>query len=139
MKFGLPDNTIERIQKVFEENWKVDGVIIFGSRAKGNYREGSDIDLAVKGRNISFDDILKLLGKLDELNLPYKIDLIDYATIKDKDVVEHIDRVGIVFYQQWKEYKLDEVYEFASGLSKSRDQFGFGYGFLDYMSIFDNY
>src|SRR6478609_6176004 len=106
MKFGLSENTIESIQKVFEENRKVDEVIIFGSRAKGNYREGSDIDLAVKGRNISFDDILKLLGKLDELNLPYKIDLIDYATIKDKDVVEHIDRVGIVFYERWRKYKL---------------------------------
>ena len=49
MQFGLSENIIERIQKTFEANAKVDAVIIFGSRAKGNYKEGSDIDLAVKG------------------------------------------------------------------------------------------
>src|SRR5260221_14528202 len=98
MKFGLSDNMIENIQKVFEKNPKVDEVIIFGSRAKGNYKEGSDIDLAMKGRNINLDDILRLSGKLDE-TVSYKIDLINYATINYKDVIEHIDRVGIVFYE----------------------------------------
>jgi predicted nucleotidyltransferase len=93
MKFGLNDTTIEAMQKVFETNSKIDKVIVFGSRAKGNYKEGSDIDLAVKGRNINLDDILSLSRKLDELNLPYKIDLMDYSTINDKDVVEHIDKV----------------------------------------------
>ena len=139
MKFGLSDTTIENIQKVFENNAKIDEVIVFGSRVKGNYKEGSDIDLAVKGNNISFDYLLKLHGQLDDLNLSYKIDLLDYGTIKEPALVEHIDRVGIVFYNQWKEYKLDEVYDFASGLSKSRDQFGYGFGFLSYMNIFDNY
>src|SRR6266498_99969 len=100
MKFGLTDDTIESIQKVFEGNSKIDEVIIFGSRAKGNFKEGSDIDFAVKGRKINFDDILSLTGKLDELNLSYKIDLLDYATINDKDVIEHIDRVGVVFYER---------------------------------------
>ena len=109
MKFGLPDTTIENIQKVFENNAKIDKVIVFGSRAKGNYKEGSDIDLAVKGSNISFDDILQLHGQLDDLNLPYKIDLLDYATIKEKALVEHIDRVGIVFYERWKKYKLGDI------------------------------
>jgi len=109
MKFGLPDSTIENIQKVFETDSKIDEVIVFGSRAKGNYKEGSDIDLAIKGRNINLDEILSLSRKLDELNLPYKIDLINYATISDKDVIEHIDRVGIVFYERWKKHKLGEV------------------------------
>src|SRR3954470_21136907 len=109
MKFGLPDNTIESIRKVFEENWKVDEVIIFGSRAKGNYKEGSDIDLAVKGRNISFNDIQKLSGQLEDLNLPYKIDLLNYHTISDKDVVEHIDRAGIVFYNRWRATEFGKI------------------------------
>lgn len=109
MKYGLPDDTIAHIQKVFETNSKIDEVILFGSRAKGNYREGSDIDLAVKGRNISFDDILTLNRKLDDLNLPYKIDLLDYTTIKEKDLVEHIDRVGISFYNKWKESEIGQI------------------------------
>lgn len=98
MKFGLNDNTIEGIQKVLASNPKIDEVFVFGSRAKGNYKEGSDIDLAIKGRNINLDDILKLHGQLDDLNLPYKMDLLDYATIKEKALVEHIDRVGIPIY-----------------------------------------
>ena len=47
-----------------------------------------------------------------------EIDLIDYTTIKEPALLEHIDRVGIEVYSSWKEYKLDEVYDFASGLSK---------------------
>src|SRR5664279_3477291 len=117
MKFGLPDSTIENIQKVFENNSKIDEVIVFGSRAKGNYKEGSDIDLAVKGRNIDFKDILRLSGQLDELNLPYKIDLLDYAAIKDKEVVEHIDRAGIVFYERWKMYKIEDIITLEYGKS----------------------
>ncbi|HEX7902633.1 MAG TPA: restriction endonuclease subunit S [Chitinophagaceae bacterium] len=109
MKFGLPENTIESIQKIFEQNSKLDEVLVFGSRAKGNYRPDSDIDFALKGRNISLDDILRLSGKIDELNLHYKIDLIDYNTITEKDLVEHIDRVGISFYKRWKEYKLGSI------------------------------
>ena len=123
MQFGLSKNIIERIRKTFEANAKVDDVIIFGSRAKGNYKEGSDIDLAVKGRNIKLDDILKLNGKLDELNLPYKIDLIDYATIQDKDVVEHIDRMGIIFYERWKKKKLGDFIEVVNGYAFKSSNF----------------
>ena len=109
MKFGLTDDNIERIQKIFENDSKIDEVIIFGSRAKGNYKEGSDIDLAVKGRNINFDDTLKLTSQLDDLNLPYKIDLLDYANTKDKDIIEHIDRVGLVFFSKWKETEFGKI------------------------------
>jgi predicted nucleotidyltransferase len=98
MKFGLSDKVIECIQKVFHDEPKVDKVIIFGSRAKGNFKPGSDIDLAIKGNEISFNDVLSLSVKLDDLDLPYKIDLINYSSVKDKDVIEHINRVGIIFY-----------------------------------------
>ncbi len=106
---GINEELIASIQQVFERNWKIDSVVLFGSRAKGNYREDSDIDLAVKGRNITFDDILELSGKLDELKLPYEIDLVNYFAIQDKDVVEHIDRVGVVFYEKWKDLKLQDI------------------------------
>ncbi len=126
MKFGLPDTAIEKINGAFESNSKVEEVIIFGSRAKGNFKEGSDIDLAVKGHNIAFKDILSLTGKLDDLNLPYKIDLLNYATINDKDVVEHIDRAGIEFYKRWKKYKIGDILilEYGKGLSDYRTDLG---------------
>lgn len=102
MKYGLSDTTIQKLLQVFQNKPKVQEVILFGSRAKGNYKPGSDIDLAVIGKQITFDDILTLNVRLEELDLPYKIDLINYQTLKDKNVIEHIKRVGIVFYKKEK-------------------------------------
>jgi type I restriction enzyme S subunit len=109
MKFGLPDKTIEKIQQIFEGNSKVDKAFVFGSRAKGNFKDGSDIDIAIKGKELSFNDTLDLIGKLENLNLPYTIDLINYHTVKEPALIEHIDRVGIEFYSRWKEYRFSEL------------------------------
>ena len=108
MKFGLSDTVIESIQKVFEANSKVDAVIVFGSRAKGNFKEGSDIDLAMKGQDLNFDDLLNLNNKLESLNLANKIDLVNYHSIKEPALAQHIDRVGIVFYSRWTKYKFSD-------------------------------
>ena len=72
----------------------VEQVILYGSRAKGNYKEGSDIDLTLKG-NLTFDDLVKMSVTLDDLNLPWKMDLSLYSQIENKDLLDHIDRVGI--------------------------------------------
>jgi len=72
----------------------VEQVVLYGSRAKGNYKEGSDIDLTVKG-NLTFDNMVKMSVNLDELNLPWKIDLSLYNQIENKNLLDHIDRVGI--------------------------------------------
>lgn len=138
MKFGLNDTIIEAIQKVFEINASIDEVIVFGSRAKGNYKEGSDIDLAVKGRNISFDDILKLHGQLDDLNLPYKIDLLDCASNKEPALKEHIDRVGIVFYERWKNIKFGQLLErpVRNGLYKKKEFHGKGVKIVNMGELF---
>lgn len=109
MKFGLPDKAIEAIQKVFEANSKVDAVILFGSRAKGNFKEGSDIDLTMKGQGLDFEYLLNLNRQLDGLHLPYKIDLLDYNTIKEKALTEHIDRAGIEFYSKWKKFLFSDL------------------------------
>lgn len=109
MRFGLEENIIDKIIKVFEANSKVDKAIMFGSRAKGNYRPDSDIDIAIKGYNITMDDILKMSVAFEDIGIKNKIDLIDYSSIKEKALVEHIDRVGIEFYSRWEENKLGEL------------------------------
>ncbi|NDP22610.1 MAG: hypothetical protein GZ091_16235 [Paludibacter sp.] len=111
MKFGLEQNTIDNIISVLEQYPKVDKAFVFGSRAKGNYKEGSDIDIAIKGNELNFNDVRSLVGKLDELNLIYDIDLLDYAKIKEPALKEHIDSVGIELYSRWKEYKLEKITE----------------------------
>ncbi|MES2558390.1 MAG: restriction endonuclease subunit S [Bacteroidota bacterium] len=108
MRFGLVENIAQRIISVFETNSSVDKAIVFGSRAKGNYKATSDIDIAIKGQQLTFDDVLELLHKLDELELPYKIDLINYNSLKEPDLIDHIDRVGIELYSRWKEYQFSD-------------------------------
>lgn len=96
LKYGLSGNELEKVIRLIGQNRKVDKVILFGSRAKGNFQNGSDIDLALKGKNLNLDDILNLSIDFDHLDLPYKYDLVIYDRIKDPALVEHINRVGIV-------------------------------------------
>lgn len=99
MRFGLPDDVIRRLQEVFAAHPKVDEAILYGSRAKGNYRNGSDIDLTFKG-HLDLDDIYSLSGQIDDLNLPYLFDLSVFDEINDPDLVAHIGRVGKTLYPQ---------------------------------------
>ncbi len=100
MKFGLKPHTIEAIQGVFRKYPQVHSVILYGSRAKENFRPNSDIDLTLKGDNIDLSLLLKIENELDDLLLPYKIDLSIFHKIENKKMVEHINRVGVVFYER---------------------------------------
>jgi len=103
MRFGLDEEVVEKLIKVFEANPKVDKAYIFGSRAKGNYRVDSDIDIALKGYQLALDDILKMSVAFDDEGITQKIDLLDYNEIKEPALVEHIDMIGVEFYSRWKE------------------------------------
>jgi predicted nucleotidyltransferase len=71
-------------------------VIIFGSRAKGNFRRGSDIDIALKGEHISFELVAGLQTRFNqEMPVPHHVDLVHYESISNQDLIDHIDRVGI--------------------------------------------
>jgi len=100
MPFGLSDKSLNLIRDVFKSYPKIDEVIIFGSRAMGTDKIGSDIDLALKGKDISLDDILRISSELDELPLAYKYDVIDYADIDNLALTEHIDKHGLPFYKK---------------------------------------
>ena len=97
---GLPSETIKKIQQIFECCLNIDIVCLYGSRAKGNYRHGSDIDLTIMGEKLSSSQLLKVEIELDDLLLPYKIDLSLFRKIQNKDLVDHIQRVGIDFYRR---------------------------------------
>jgi len=93
---GLPQKTIQSLIEVFAKHPKIDEVILYGSRAKGNYREGSDIDLTLKGLKLNLANLLKIENEIDDLLLPYKVDLSIYHKLENPDFIEHIDRVGVV-------------------------------------------
>jgi len=98
MKYGLKDEVVRRIIKVFESFPEVEEAILYGSRAKGNFKPASDIDLTLKGDNLTHSLLNKIRLALDDLLLPFTFDVSIYRTIQNKDLVDHIERVGIVFY-----------------------------------------
>ncbi|MEZ7884785.1 MAG: restriction endonuclease subunit S [Bacteroidales bacterium] len=117
MPFGLKDNDYKLIKNVFHSISKIEEVIVFGSRAMGTEKPGSDVDLALKGNDIKLDDIMKLKHKLEELPIIYDFDVINYETINTPALIEHIDRHGILFYKkdtvpnEWKTYKFGDLAE----------------------------
>jgi uncharacterized protein len=96
--FGLSNNIIEEFCSIFKKHPNIDEVLIFGSRAKGNYSEGSDIDLALKGKDVTFDQIMNINLQIDDLGLLYKVDVLFYNDKIGTPIGGHIDRVGKVFY-----------------------------------------
>lgn len=100
MKYGLPQSAIQQICAVLRRYPQVEQAILYGSRAKGNYKNGSDIDLTLRGADLTLNTLYKILDDLDELYLPYTIDLSVFNDISDPDVLEHIQRVGVTFYKK---------------------------------------
>lgn len=109
MKFGLEQHIIDNLITIFEENPNVDKALVFGSRAKGNYRPDSDIDIAIKGQDLNTDDIIAMSVAFEEKGITHKIDLINYHTIKEPDLIDHIDRVGIELYSRWQKTKIGSL------------------------------
>ena len=101
MKFGLKNATIEKICGVLARCPQVEKAVLYGSRAKGKYRNGSDIDLTLHGdETLTLSVLYRIMNDLDDLLLPYTIDLSIFHQINDPDVVDHIQRVGVTFYQR---------------------------------------
>ncbi|HEX3047690.1 MAG TPA: nucleotidyltransferase domain-containing protein [Bacillota bacterium] len=98
--FGISEKSYKLLMETFVKYPQVEEVIIFGSRAKGNYKKGSDIDLAIKGAQSSAKLALTLQSYInEELPIPYMVDVIDYNSLNHRELKEHIDRVGIKFYK----------------------------------------
>ena len=85
---------------MFQQYPEIERVFIYGSRAKGNYRPGSDIDLTLVGKDISHERLLSIEHQLDDLLLPYLFGLSIFSHIEDPDMIAHINRVGLVFYER---------------------------------------
>ena len=100
MKYGLPDTAIKKMNAVFAAFPAVEKAVLYGSRAKGNYKPGSDIDLTLHGQALTAALCGDIAEKLDELLLPYMIDLSVFDNLKHPELEAHIERVGVVFYER---------------------------------------
>ena len=100
MKYGLKDNDFDKLVGVFPKYPEVESVILYGSRAKGNYKPFSDIDLTLKGSTLTRPLLGKIFTAIDDLLLPYFLDISIYDQLKDKAFIEAIDKTGIEIYRK---------------------------------------
>lgn len=97
--FGLSDTVVEDIRRIFKQHANIRKVLIFGSRAKETYHNGSDIDLAAVGDGLTYNQLMDIAIQIEDLGLLYKVDVLDYQKQKGTPIGTHIDRVGKLFYQ----------------------------------------
>jgi uncharacterized protein len=100
MKFGLSDTIVAKICGVFARFSTIEKVVLYGSRAKGNYKPGSDIDLTLHGKNLTISLLGDIAEELDDLLLPYIFDISVFDQLGNSDLRDHIERVGQVFYEK---------------------------------------
>lgn len=101
--FGLLDRDIEYILRALKQFDEIEEARVFGSRAMGNYKKGSDIDLVIFGKNITASVLYKLDDYLNEVYpLPYFFDIIQYESIMNENLINHINNEGKVIYTKNK-------------------------------------
>lgn len=94
--FGLPEQTFLLIKNYLSQIEEIETIKIFGSRAKGTFKNGSDIDIALFGEKLTDKLIRHISFELEELPTPYKFDVIDYKTIDNENLKSEIDEFGIL-------------------------------------------
>lgn len=102
MLYGLKESVVQKIQQVLSNHSEVQKAVLYGSRAMGNYKPGSDIDLTLEGAALTLKQLNGIEDKLDDLLLPYELDLSIFHQIDSPDLLEHIKRVGLIFYSRAK-------------------------------------
>ncbi|SEF64763.1 nucleotidyltransferase domain-containing protein [Algoriphagus boritolerans] len=98
MRYGIENSVWSEIVDVFQRYPEIDRVVLFGSRAMGNFKFNSDIDLALFSKDKSFRRFLDLNTDLEDLGLLYRIDLIDFNRITNEELKSHIERVGQIIF-----------------------------------------
>lgn len=100
MNHGLSDSTVERIREVLSHHPEVEKAMLYGSRAKGTHQHGSDIDLTLCGKQLDHAILTRIENELDDLMLPHRIDLSLFETLTHPELIDHIRRVGVTFYER---------------------------------------
>ena len=100
MNFGLSRNITSQIHGVLDKHSAVEEAWIFGSRAKGNFKPGSDIDLALSGKSLTTGEALRIQGEMEDTAIPHKVDILILSKITNPDLHDHIHRVGRIFFEK---------------------------------------
>ncbi|MEI7936301.1 MAG: restriction endonuclease subunit S [Verrucomicrobiota bacterium] len=147
MKYGLPKTAVEKICAVFAGFPAVEKAVLYGSRAKGNFKTGSDIDLTLYGEAVTSDLCSEVASALDDLLLPYTIDLSVFEELNHAKLREHIERVGVLFYERvqqgaavkkgWQSRNLGELCEVIGGGTPRKDKPAYYSGKIPWATVRD--
>jgi uncharacterized protein len=96
--FGLSEKELDLIINFLKTNSKIKKAVLFGSRVLGNYKPGSDVDIAIMGEELGLQDIALIQNQIEETTLPYKFDIVNYQKISNKELIRHIDYSGKEIY-----------------------------------------
>lgn len=97
---GLNEKECAVLQTLFAANARIAEVVLYGSRAKGNYKPFSDVDIVLIGDDLSRTDVNRLYAAIDDSSLPYKFDISLLTSLKNEELIAHIERVGITIYKR---------------------------------------
>lgn len=105
MEYGLSEQQLQQLQDIFSRYPQLERVILYGSRAKGNYRSNSDVDITLVGSLLTKTDMNRIDNEIDDLLLPFFFDISLLQHITNNDLLEHIQRVGKVLYENTSDKK----------------------------------
>lgn len=99
MRFGIKEEYWQMLSELFAKWPDIEKVVLYGSRVKGTYKPFSDIDITLFGENLTYNDLLRISNDIDDLLLPYMFDISLFHTLKNEELIEHINRKGEVVYR----------------------------------------
>jgi len=97
---GLDKHTLDLLHAIFSRYHDIEQVKVYGSRAKGSHHHRSDIDLSASGKRLNQATIGQVLLDLDDSDIIYNVDLINFNELKNPRLIDHINRVGLTIYQR---------------------------------------
>ncbi len=100
MNFGISSESFNKLITLFNETPNITEVTLYGSRALGTYKDGSDIDITIMNNNFSYNELLTLTNKIDDLLIPYKVDISIFNTLDNQELIEHINKHGVTFFKK---------------------------------------
>lgn len=96
--YGLTDDELKKLRTLFARQKEIEQVVLYGSRAKGNYKPFSDVDITLVGLDLTRRHLNQLVADIDESSLPYQFDISIFHAITNAELVEHIKRKGVLLY-----------------------------------------
>ncbi|MCI5830778.1 MAG: nucleotidyltransferase domain-containing protein [Treponema sp.] len=96
-QFGLSEKHLQIINGIYSKYPEIQKVLVYGSRALGTYRPGSDIDMTIIG-DVSSQALFKIINDFDDSMLPYLVDISIFSKLKNPGLIEHINTFGKVIY-----------------------------------------